>query len=170
MLCLVCKLARVGCQQSCMCVFQRDISANKCHHPGVSMSSVQCTASAVDQTSQLDYMSAAHKLLVWDCSPVIKDRVMDAMFNLPRMQLSAEGLPGTPTNLQVHSLIHAILSREAAALLASSCLIWHKQILKILYPVHAAAETDICHFCALSAMVLLQGKFTIEPPGLHCPV
>ena len=35
------------------------------------------------------------------CSPVNKDRVMDAMFNLPRMQLSAEGLPGTPTTLQV---------------------------------------------------------------------
>ena len=35
------------------------------------------------------------------CSPVNKDRVMDAMFNLPRLQLSAEGLPGTPTTLQV---------------------------------------------------------------------
>jgi len=35
------------------------------------------------------------------CSPVNKDRVIDAIFSLPRMQLSAEDLPGTPTTLQV---------------------------------------------------------------------
>ena len=35
------------------------------------------------------------------CSPVNKDRVLDAMFNLPRMQLSTDDPPGTPTTLQV---------------------------------------------------------------------
>lgn len=30
-----------------------------------------------------------------------KDRVLEAMFNLPRMQLGAEDPPGTPTTLQV---------------------------------------------------------------------
>ncbi|KAL0052345.1 hypothetical protein WJX82_000639 [Trebouxia sp. C0006] len=36
-------------------------------------------------------------------NPVNKDRVMDAMFNLPRMHLTADELPGTPTTLQVEA-------------------------------------------------------------------
>ena len=37
------------------------------------------------------------------CSPVNKDRVLDAVFNLPRMQLTTDDIPGTPTALQVHN-------------------------------------------------------------------